>query len=80
MDMLSPIELMEIASTMQSKAQKKIMKAQRKEDQTIQSAIDILFSILSEIYIDTSYTYWQTGPTGHISRITNEEFGGSNNS
>lgn len=33
MDMLCPIELMEIASAMQSKAHKKIMKAHRKEAQ-----------------------------------------------
>ncbi|XP_059071576.1 uncharacterized protein LOC131868124 [Cryptomeria japonica] len=53
MDMLSPIELMEIASAMQSKAQKKIMKAQIKESQTIQNAIDILSSILPETDIDS---------------------------
>lgn len=49
---LSPTELMEIASTMQSKSQKKIMKARRIEAQTIQSVVDILSSIFPETDIN----------------------------
>lgn len=56
MDTLSPTELMEIASNMQSRAHKKIMRAQRKEAQTIQAAIDILSSLLPEIDIDNLST------------------------
>lgn len=52
MDMLSPTELMEIASSMQYRVHTNIMKARRKEAQTIQSAIDILSSIQPETDID----------------------------
>lgn len=48
MDMLSPKELMEIASSMQSKAKKKIMRTQRREAKTIQTVVDIFFNLLLE--------------------------------
>ncbi|XP_059064791.1 uncharacterized protein LOC131856861 [Cryptomeria japonica] len=56
MDMLSPTELMEFASAMQSKAKKKMMRAQRREAQTIQTTVDIFSSLLPETDIDNLIT------------------------
>lgn len=47
-DKLSAYELMEIASVMQSRAQKKRLKEQRKEAETIQTVVEILSSLLPE--------------------------------
>ncbi|XP_059069828.1 uncharacterized protein LOC131859785 [Cryptomeria japonica] len=56
MDMLSPTKLMEIASAMQSKAKTKIIRSQRREAQTIQTAVDIFSSLLPETDIDSLTT------------------------
>lgn len=50
-DSMSASKLMKIATVMQSRAQKKRLKEQRMEAETIQNAIDILSSLLLEIAI-----------------------------
>lgn len=52
MKMLSPTELLQIASTMHSKEKKQIMKSQRKDAQKSQ-VVDIISSILPEIDIES---------------------------
>lgn len=48
---MSALELLEFATVMQSRAQKKRLKEQRKEAKTIQIAVEILSSLLPETTI-----------------------------
>lgn len=66
-DELSASELMEIAIVMQSQAQKKRLKQQRKEAETIQTVVDILSSLLPET--DTSNLSTPIGKLGQL--VTN---------
>ncbi|XP_059067583.1 uncharacterized protein LOC131858372 [Cryptomeria japonica] len=56
MDMLNPTELMEIASTMQFKAKKKMIRAKTTEAQTIQTIVEIFSILLLETGTDSLST------------------------
>lgn len=56
MDNLSSSQLMEIATTMQSRAQKKRMKEQQRQAETIKITVDILSSLLPETNTESFVT------------------------
>ncbi|XP_059064938.1 stress response protein NST1-like [Cryptomeria japonica] len=71
MDILISTELMEIASTMQSKAKKKIMRTQMREAQTINNVVDIFSSMLLET--DTNSLTTPIEKLDHLVTSTREQ-------